>query len=182
MPKNPEKKISIPENVNIDIEGRTIRIRGPAGENSLTIKNIAVGLKKDEKSLILFAKGNFTKKEKRVINANASHIRNMIKGSLEPYTYKLRICSGHFPMSVSVEKNRVVIKNFLGEKVPRTAKIVDNSDVKINGDQIFVTCVNKETAGQTAANIEQSTRITNKDRRVFQDGIYIIEKGGKPVA
>ena len=84
-------------------------------------------------------------------------------------------------MNVSIEKGNIVVKNFLGEKVARTARILEGSEVKINGDEITITSANKETAGQTASNIEQCTRVTNKDRRVFQDGIYITQKGGKSV-
>jgi len=38
---------------------------------------------------------------------------------------------------------------------------------------------NLEDAGQTAANIERATKIKGFDPRVFQDGIYIIEKPGR---
>ncbi|MBI4159399.1 50S ribosomal protein L6 [Candidatus Woesearchaeota archaeon] len=181
MAKTPEKKISIPENVDVGIDARTIKVVGPIGENILTIRNAVIGIKKENSSIILFSKGDFTKREKRLINTNAAHIRNMIKGTLKPYEYKLKICSGHFPMNVSLEKNSIIVKNFLGEKVPRKARIVEGSTVVIKGDEVTVTSVNKEIAGQTAANIEQCTRITDKDRRVFQDGIYIVSKGGKSV-
>ena len=39
--------------------------------------------------------------------------------------------------------------------------------------------MNKERTGRIASNIEQAVRITGKDRRRFQDGIFIIEKAGK---
>ncbi|HUW66848.1 MAG TPA: 50S ribosomal protein L6, partial [Candidatus Nanoarchaeia archaeon] len=35
---------------------------------------------------------------------------------------------------------------------------------------------NKEYVGQTAANIQQATKIRRFDPRVFQDGIYVVEK------
>ena len=82
MSKSPEKKIVIPENVNVDVEGRTVRIRGSYGENLLLINNVAIGLRKEENKLVLFTKGKFTKNEKRLINTNASHLKNMIKGSV----------------------------------------------------------------------------------------------------
>ena len=65
MSKSPEKKISIPENINVEIAGRTVRVKGAAGENSLTINNVAIGIRKEENCLILSAKGKFTKNEKK---------------------------------------------------------------------------------------------------------------------
>ena len=40
----------------------------------------------------------------------------------------------------------------------------------------FRRSADKENVGQTAANIERSTTVKNRDRRVFQDGIYLISK------
>jgi large subunit ribosomal protein L6 len=42
--------------------------------------------------------------------------------------------------------------------------------------EVTVTGIDKESVGQTAANIERSTTVKNRDRRVFQDGIYLIHK------
>jgi len=53
--------------------------------------------------------------------------------------------------------------------------------VTVDGHFIIVESVNKENAGQTAASIEKLTRRAAFDKRVFQDGIFIIEKDGKPV-
>jgi large subunit ribosomal protein L6 len=50
------------------------------------------------------------------------------------------------------------------------------SSVAVQGDELIVAGINKEHVGQTAANIEQATRIKRRDPRVFQDGIYCIEK------
>ncbi|MFH0936330.1 MAG: 50S ribosomal protein L6 [Candidatus Woesearchaeota archaeon] len=84
-------------------------------------------------------------------------------------------------MNVSIKENNIIINNFLGEKIPRKAKILPNVKVDIQGDIIVLESNNKESAGQTAANIEQATRITNRDRRIFQDGIFITEKAGKSI-
>ena len=69
-----------------------------------------------------------------------------------------------------------VIDNFIGERHPRTSKIVGSTRIKISGDKVTVTGPDKEETGQTAANIEQATVIKGYDIRVFQDGIYITKK------
>ena len=107
--------------------------------------------------------------------------KKILKGVVEGHVYQLKICSSHFPMSAAVNNGEFSVKNFLGEKVPRTIKIKENVDVKVEGDIITVESPDKELAGQTAASIEQLCKITNRDRRIFQDGIYIISKAGKEI-
>jgi large subunit ribosomal protein L6 len=53
---------------------------------------------------------------------------------------------------------------------------VGDSKVKASGDEIIIQGINLEEVSQTAANIEQSTKIKDKDQRVFLDGIYVFEK------
>ena len=72
-------------------------------------------------------------------------------------------------------------KNFLGEKSPRTLTLKKNVSIKIEGDLIAIESPNKELAGQMASDIELLTAKANRDLRVFQDGIYMIEKAGKKI-
>ena len=110
-----------------------------------------------------------------------AHFNNMIKGLTEKFKYKLQIANVHFPMNVSVDKNanELVVKNFLGEKKDRRIKLVEGVDVKVNGEVIELESINIEKAGQCAANIEKGAKVRNKDRRIFQDGIFIVEKPGR---
>jgi large subunit ribosomal protein L6 len=87
----------------------------------------------------------------------------------------MKIVYSHFPIKTHVKDNELIIENFLGEKLPRRAKIVGDTKVKISGDQIILTGTNIELIGQSMANIEHATEIKNYDPRVFQDGIYLVE-------
>ncbi|MGB9577463.1 MAG: 50S ribosomal protein L6, partial [Candidatus Norongarragalinales archaeon] len=98
--------------------------------------------------------------------------RNMIKGCTEEYSKKLQVVYAHFPITIEVKGSQVNIKNFLGEKVPRTAKIVGDTKVSVAGQEITVSGHDKEAVGQTASNLVRATRIAKKDVRIFQDGIY----------
>ena len=85
-------------------------------------------------------------------------------------------------MNVSVKGLKLVVKNFIGEAVPRTLLFKEGATVKVEGDIIIVTGINKEIVAQAAASVEQLTRRVGFDRRIFQDGIYIVEKDGKSLS
>ena len=84
-------------------------------------------------------------------------------------------------MNVSIQGDNFVVKNFLGEKSPRTIKLKKGATVKVEGDQILIESCDKDMAGQQASDIELLTAKSNRDLRVFQDGIYMTEKAGKKI-
>ena len=175
-------KIEIPKDVEIEIVDSTIKVKGPKGTAERKLLNPKIKISKENNELILTTKTpKFSKREKTIIGSFTSHIKNLIKGVIEGYTYKLKVCSSHFPMTISVENESVVIKNFLGEKIPRKTKILPDVKVKVEGDIIVVEGANKEEVSQTANRIEQSTKITARDKRIFQDGCYIFDKAGKEI-
>lgn len=170
-------EIEIPEGVEVKAENNVLIVKGPKGELTREFRSKFISVSASDK-IILLAK-NATKREKTMINTFRAHIKNMLKGVVEPHKYELKICSGHFPMNVTLKDKELSIKNFLGEKVPRTTKIIEGVNVKLEGDIIYVEGIDIEKCGQCAANIEKATRITNRDRRIFQDGIWITSKPGK---
>ncbi len=172
-----EEKIEIPENVEITLVGNEIIVKGPKGELRRALSYPGVSIEKKD-SYILVYSSTLRKRQRAMVGTFAAHIRNMIKGVTEGFEYKLKVVYSHFPISVKVKGKEVVIENFLGEKTPRKTKIFGNCEVIVKGNEIIVKGINKEEVGQTAANIEQATRIKDKDPRVFQDGIYLVERDG----
>jgi large subunit ribosomal protein L6 len=169
-------EIEIPEGITIEI-GELVKVKGKAGEVTKNLSNPNVKISKDGNKIVLKALKS-TKREQKIVNTFRAHINNMLKGANETYKYKLKICSGHFPMNVSVKGNEFIVKNFFGEKIPRVLKLNEGANVKVEGDIINVESPDKEIAGQVAASIEQLVKRTNYDTRIFQDGIWIIEKCG----
>ena len=84
-------------------------------------------------------------------------------------------------MTVNHQSNEIIIKNFLGEKIDRKSKVLEGVNVSIDKDIITLSGNDIELVGQTAANLEKTTKIKNRDRRRFQDGIFLIEKSGVKV-
>ena len=178
MRKEIIEKVELPEGIKAEIDGNILRLKKDDKEITRKIPGLKIKIQDKE---IEIKEEKATKNEKKLIKTIVAHIKNMIKGLNEDFIYKLKICSVHFPMSVNVEKQEVVIKNFLGEVKPRKAKIPEKVEVKVDKDMIIVKSFDKEAAGQTAANIEKTTRVRSKDRRVFQDGIFIVEKAGEEI-
>ncbi len=180
MKKELFQTIEIPEGIEVNVNGDIIEAKGPAGENKKEFDTTNLILEKKDNQIIIGNK-KATKKEKKRINTLASHIKNMIKGAQEKFEYKLKICFSHFPISVEVQNNEALIKNFLGEKVPRKVKIPEGVEVKADKETVSVSGLDKEVTGQVAANFEKATRVPMKDRRIFQDGIFITNKAGREI-
>ncbi|NJE42703.1 50S ribosomal protein L6 [Thermococcus sp. GR6] len=174
------EEVEIPEGVEVTIERNVVKVKGPKGELERELKYPGVQIFTEDSKVVVF-KEFPRKKDIAIARTFKAHIANMIKGVTEGFTYKLKVVYSHFPMTVKIQGDEVVIENFLGEKNPRRAKILPGVTVKVMGSEVIVEGIDKEAVGQTAANIEQATRITKWDRRVFQDGIYIVEKAGKPI-
>jgi len=174
------RTIEIPEGVNVTIDDGLFSVEGPEGKNTREFNTRNLEFEKKENKVIIGNKKS-TKKEKKRINTIKSHIENMIKGVQEKFEYQLKICYSHFPMTVENKDNEIVVKNFFGEKVNRKTKILEGVEVKIDKELISVKSVDKELAGQMAADLERITKISKRDRRVFQDGIFITNKAGREI-
>jgi len=172
--------IEIPEGIDVEIDGARVIVRNSAGKNEREFDTSKLTMEKKDNKIIIENK-KATKKEKRKMNSIAAHIKNMIKGIQKKFEYKLKICFSHFPITIEIKGNEALIKNFLGEKTPRKAKIPAGVDVKTEKDIIIITSSNRELAGQAAANFENATRIPMRDRRIFQDGIFITDKCGRGI-
>lgn len=180
MKENIQREVKLKEGITAKIESAVLTIKGPAGEVSRNFLHPKITFAIEGNKIILSSK-KATRREKTIIGSFEAHIINMVKGVEELHTYKLKICSGHFPMTVSVSGGELVIKNFLGESVPRKVHLAPGVEVKISGNDITVRGPDKEACGQTAARIENLCRIVKRDCRVFQDGCYIVHKAGKDV-
>ena len=88
----------------------------------------------------------------------------MVKGVTDGFTYTLKALYSHFPMTLAVQGNQLIVNNYFGERVPRSANILAGVDVKVqNKTEIVVSGIDKEAVGQTAANIERSTTVKKRD-------------------
>jgi len=170
-----ENIIEIPDGLDVKLDGKRVTVSGEKGEVVRDFGHTRSELALKGKRLRVWAV-NPKKREASLVNTISTHVRNMIKGVTQGFTYKLKIVFVHFPMTVRVQGSKVTIQNFLGERRAREADIVGSARVSVKGDDIIVEGVDIEAVGQTAANIQRATKIRRKDLRKFLDGIYVYSK------
>ncbi|MDD5162910.1 MAG: 50S ribosomal protein L6 [Candidatus ainarchaeum sp.] len=169
------EKFELPQGMQASIEGGFIKITGPKGELKRKIPSRELAVK-IEGNAIFFEMLSAKRVSYACLRSFEKHIGNMAKGLGKEFEYHLRVVYSHFPINIAVKGNNVEINNFLGEKLPRIARILPGAKVEAKGKEVFVRGPDKDAVGQTAANIEAQSVVSNKDRRVFQDGIFLVEK------
>ena len=168
-------EIEIPDDVSAEVDHLDLTVEGPDGSvtRRLWYPDVSVSV---EDGRVIVESDEEDAETSATVGTFESHVRNMFHGVTEGWEYKMEVFYAHFPMQVTVEGDEVVIENFLGERAPRRATIRGDTDVQIDDEELVLSGSDKEAVGQTAADIEQLTRVTDKDDRVFQDGVYITEK------
>jgi large subunit ribosomal protein L6 len=167
--------IDVPPEVTASMSGRVLTIKGKLGEEKKDFDKVNVNISVEGRQVFI-SPFSAKRKDGVIINTALSHVSNMITGVTKGYTYRLKIVYAHFPITVKTKGDQILVENFVGERSPRVARIVGNCKVTVEGDDIVVKGVSIEEVGQTAANVELSTKIRRKDQRIFLDGIYIYQK------
>ena len=166
--------VEIPEGVKVEVTGGRVVVSFNNLLKKIKFNEKLLSVSSDGGMVRLALKGKERRKSVAVLNSIKAHLLKTFKGFKEPFVKTLEVVYAHFPVSVEVKKDEVLIKNFLGEKIPRVAKITPGVEVKVEGQKIIVKGFDKDGVGQTASNIVRSVKIKNKDIRVFQDGVYYV--------
>ena len=168
-------EVQIPENVKVSFKKNMLNVEGPLGKTYKNFKKIPVDIHVNDNIISLNAIGT-RNSSFAIMNTARSIIKNILEGVIEGYTIKMKIVFSHFPINVKVEGKEVLVENFQGERAPRITKIWGETKVLPKGDDVIITGHVLTDVSQTAAEIENKTRVKNKDHRVFLDGIYKFEK------
>jgi large subunit ribosomal protein L6 len=169
------RTIPVPDGVTVSIKEKKVTVKGAKATLTRDFSYAPISLDVNGNKVQLSAQWP-RKKESAMVGTIESHIKNMITGVTKGYTYKLKIVFSHFPITVKIQDKSVLVENFTGERRARRAKILGDVKVRLEGDDIIIQGANLEDVSQTAANIETMTRVTNKDPRVFLDGLFVFER------
>ena len=170
-----EQRIEIPSECQVSLEEMTITVNGPKGSLSRSFPDPKIKIKIEGNELIANTHIN-RKRSRALVGTVIAHVRNMLVGVQHGYEYEMKIVYSHFPITVEVKDTTVIIKNFIGERGVRKARLIGDVEVRTTEDEVFISGINIEHVSQSAANIQQACKIRDKDRRIFLDGIYVIRK------
>ena len=170
-----KRVLSIPENVNVNVEGSTVTVKGPKGELSLElVKNIAVKVEDGTVTVEPLKDDKFTHAMHGTTNAN---IRNMIIGVSEGYKKGLEIVGVGYKFNV--QGNKLTISAGYSHpvimEVPNgiTVKAISNTEIELEG-------IDKEKVGEFAANIRKVRKPEPyKGKGIKYKGEQIRRKEGK---
>ena len=175
-----DEELEIPKGIVCKInEKKVISVKGKLGEMTKDFGHAKkIDIQIEGKKILLHA--DFPRKNIVALTYTLKNIiNNMFLGVEKGYEYRMKIVYSHFPITLEPPKKGsdvILIKNFLGERAPRITHSIGDVKIIANKEEVIVSGTDKELVGQTCANIQKRCRIKNKDKRVFQDGIYVYEK------
>jgi len=168
--------------VKFKIKSRKIQITGPRGKLIRDFRHILIDIKTDnEKRKIILKVWYGNKKALSGLSTVSTHISNLIYGVTCGFQYKMKSVYAHFPINIiTIEEGKgIEIRNFLGEKKVRKVYLAKDVLCKINDavkDEITVYGNDLTLVSISAAKIQRSCQVKNKDIRKFLDGIYVSNK------
>ena len=174
--------IEIPEGVEVSVKGRQVTVSGKRGTLTKSLRHLQLDMSFNKKSRTFTCTRWFgNKTDISPINTALSHVRNMVTGVTKGFRFMLRFAYAHFPINVSVEKQMVEIRNFLGEKrvrrqvIPDSIKVTRTDAAKMK-DELVLEGNDLEEVSRQAAVMHHMCAVKNKDIRKFLDGIYVQTK------
>ena len=177
---NSTREIDIPEGVTVTVKSREVTVEGPRGKLSRAFKHMNMDMRVVDDGKKFRAELWFgNRKEIAAVRTLTTHVKNMIVGVTKGYLYKMRLVYSHFPINVDIEKEQLVIRNFLGNKEAAVVPLLGGTTCKRSSikDELVFEGNSIEGVGQTCANIHIKCKVKNKDIRKFLDGIYVSHKG-----
>ncbi|KZO98036.1 ribosomal protein L6 [Calocera viscosa TUFC12733] len=178
------EELTIPEGVTVDIKSRLITVVGPRGTLKKNVRHINMDIvlvKTTKANRVILQVWQGARKHVACLRTVRSLIENMITGVTKGFLYKMRAVYAHFPINtiIAEDSRAVEIRNFLGEKTVRHVAMLDGvtiAESKAQKDELILQGNDIENVSQSAASIQGSCRVRNKDIRKFLDGIYVSEK------
>ena len=175
MSRTGKKPIAPVSGVTVTINERTVAVKGPKGESTLTLMDIVNAKQTDEG--IIIEPASDTKEARAAWGTTRALINNMVKGVKDGFEKKLQIQGVGFRAAMAGKDIKLSL-GFSHEVVFQAPKGITlaaptQTDITVSG-------VDKQQVGQVAANIRAFRKPEPyKGKGVRYLGEYIARKEGK---
>ena len=147
-----KQPILIPQGVDVQIEKRKVKVKGPKGELSLNFNpEIEVVIEKNE-IRVLPKKHTRSKHTSAFWGLYRSLINNMVIGVTQGYEKRLEIRGIGYKASVDSDSNLVLNVGF---SHPVTIEKPEGINFKVEKNIIIITGIDKQLVGETAARVRK---------------------------
>ena len=165
----------IPEGVEFRKDEEFLIAKGPKGDLKKLFKHPQIKVSINDKKIEIKSDSE-RRKTKAIMGTWEVLVKNMALGVSKGYEAEVKLLHSHFPAKLELKDNKLLVSNFLGERRARSATLPKGVEVKIDKNIITITGTDKELIGQAGTRIENTTKIKGFDRRIFQDGCYMVKK------
>ena len=172
------RKIVIPEGVNVNIENNNVTVKGPKGELSNTFnKDLKISV---EDGCVVITRPDETKIMKSLHGTTNALIKNMIVGVSEEYKKELEIVGVGYRFSV---QGKLITVN-AGFSHPVKVSVPDYLKAEqISATEIAISGIDKQKVSEFAANIRKLRKPEPyKGKGIRYKGEHIRRKEGKKAA
>ncbi len=174
MSRLAKKPIPVPENVEIEINGGKVTVKGPLGVLSREFP-VSISIAREEGGIKVTPKDD-TAETKMLVGTVVSHLSNMIAGSREPFVKKLIVEGIGFKADVKGQEITLSLgfSHLIKVKIPADLKVISEKNV------VTVSGSNIESVGQFAARIRSLKKPEPyKGKGIRYDSEVIRRKQGK---
>lgn len=169
-----ERKLPIPPGTNISVSDEEVKIEEGGKVIVRKFPSALIEIRVEGGEVKIIAK-NKSALSRATAGAFESHIKNAINGLKRPYIYKVKAVFSHFPISLKLNQGYLEVSNYLGGRGIYKYKVPLGADVKVEKDLVTISSIDKELAGTVAGAMERIVSAKGRDKRVFQDGLYIVD-------
>ncbi|MDD2998918.1 MAG: 50S ribosomal protein L6 [Erysipelotrichia bacterium] len=159
-----KKPVIIPKGVEVNVNGSIVSVKGPKGQISKDLP-AEVKVTRENDHIICTVPENSSKVVRAKFGLVRSLINNMVIGAGTGFTKGLEIIGvGYKAQSQAANK----IQLNIGYSHPVVYEAPADITLKVEGNKVFVTGIDKETVGQTASEIRKI-----RPPRHYKDGAGI---------
>ena len=168
--------ITVPANVELNVDGQQVAVKGPKGELSITV-SAPITVAKDENTVTV-SRPNDSRESRSLHGLTRTLINNMVTGVTEGYEKKLEIVGVGYRV---LSKGPTQLEFQLGYSHPIVLDIPPAIDIAVEKQtHVTVTGVDKQLVGQVAANIRAMRKPDPyKQKGVRYTGEVLKKKQGK---